>query len=110
MIVVHAEIHAQIPELAAVRAAMVAAQAAARAEQGCVSFDFAEALDEPGRFLALERWRDGAALEAHFRSAGYHAYVAAVAPLLVRDSEVRVLEGHEQRLLDPSTLDLRQDD
>ncbi len=110
MIVVHADIYAQAAERAAVRDAMLVAQAAAREQDGCISFLFAEALDEPGRFLAVERWRDRAALEAHFRSAAYRAYGAAVGPRLARDSEVRVYDGPDARLGDQATLDLRQDD
>jgi len=110
VIVVLADIHAQIPERPAVREAMTAAQAEARRQDGCVSFVFAETLDDPGHFIAVECWRDADALTAHFRSGSYRAYAAAVAPLLVRDSEVRVYEGPQARLLDPSTLDLRQDD
>lgn len=110
MIVVHADIYAQILERTAVRETMLAAQAAAREQTGCLSFQFAEAIDEPGRFLAVESWSDAAALREHFASAAYRAYAAAVAPLLVRDSDVRVYDGLEARLLDASTLDLRQDD
>ncbi len=110
MIVVLAEIHAQIPERPAVREAMLRAQAAAREQDGCVSFEFAESLDEPGRFLAVERWRDAPALEAHFRSDSYRAYAEALTPRLVRDSQVSFLEGAEARLGDQSSLDLRQDD
>ena len=111
MIVVHVEVFAQIPQRAAVREAMRAAQSAARAQDGCESFTFAETLDDPGHFLAVEMWRDGAALEAHFRSRSFRDYQAAVTPLLVRDSEVRVYAAEElARPTDPSLLDLRQDD
>ena len=110
MIVVHAEIYAQLPQRDAVRETMLAAQGAAREQDGCISFDFAETIEEPGRFLAIERWRDEAALQAHSLSASYEAYQSAVTPLLVRESEVRVYEGEEARLGDPSLLDLRQDD
>jgi quinol monooxygenase YgiN len=110
VILVHADIYAQIPERAAVREAMLAAQTAAREQDGCISFVYAETLEEPGHFLAVERWRDAATFEAHFRSEAYAAYVAAVTPLLVRDSEVRIYEGLQALLSDSSTLDLRQDD
>ncbi|HXD55481.1 MAG TPA: putative quinol monooxygenase [Solirubrobacteraceae bacterium] len=111
MIVVHADVFAQIPQREGVREAMLLAQRAAREQDGCVSFQFAEALDEPGHFVAVERWRDGAALEAHFRSSSFQAYEEAVTPLLVRDSEVLVLTAQEElRPVDSSPLDLRQDD
>jgi quinol monooxygenase YgiN len=110
VIVVHAEIYAQVPQLEAVREAMLTAQTAAREQDGCISFAFAESLEEPGRFLAVERWRDAAALEAHFASDSYREYVAAVGPRLVRDSEVSAFDGVETRLADLRILDLRQDD
>ena len=111
MIVVHAEVFAQIPQRQAVREAMLAAQAAAREEDGCVSFVFAETLEDPGRFLAVECWLDRAALDAHFRSASHEYYTASVTPLLVRDSEVLLYSTESvARPVDSSPLDLRQDD
>jgi len=110
VIVVLADVHAQVAQRAAVSEAMLAAQAAAREQDGCLSFVYAETLEEPGRFLAAERWRDAAAFAAHFRSDSYQVYIAELTPLLVRETEVRVYEGQEARLLDPETLDLRQDD
>ncbi len=111
MIVVHADVYAQVPSLEQARAAMHAAQQAARKQDGCLSFQFAEVLGDPGHFVAVERWRDMAALSAHFRSDSSSAYQNAIAPLLVRDSEVLVLQAEEQmRPVDSSGLDLRQDD
>jgi quinol monooxygenase YgiN len=111
MIVVIADVFAQIPQRASAREAMIVAQQAAREQEGCISFVFAETLDEPGRFLIAERWRDGAALEAHYRSQSFLDYQQAIAPLLVRDSEVGVYSTRDEaRALDSSPLDLRQDD
>lgn len=111
MIVVLADVFAQIPRCEAVREAMLAAQAATRSEQGCVSYLFAEALEEPGHFVLVERWSDRAALDAHFRSSGFERYQSDVTPLLVRDSEVHVYTVQEAaRPVDSSPLDLRQDD
>jgi heme-degrading monooxygenase HmoA len=94
MIVVHADVFAQIPQRTAAREAMKAAQSAA-----------------PGHFLAVERWRDRDALDAHFRSPSFLAYQAAVTPLLVRDSEIHIYSAEElARPTDSSRLDLRQDD
>ena len=111
MLVVHADVFAQIPERHAVREAMVLAQAAAREQDGCVSFMFAEAIDDPGHFVSIETWRDGAALDAHYGSQSYARYRDAVTLLLVRDSEVHVYDAEElPRPLDSEPLDLRQDD
>lgn len=111
MIVVHADVFAQIPQREPVREAMLALQAAAREQDGCISFVFAETLADPGHFLAVECWRDSAALDAHFVSAAYEFYAAAVTPLLVRDSEVFLYSAENVvRPVDSSPLDLRQDD
>ncbi len=110
MIVVLADVYAQAPHRAQVREAMLASQAAARAEDGCLSYTFAETLEEPGHYILQERWRDGAALEAHFRGAGLAAYREAVTPLLVRDSEVRVFTVEtEVRPVGASPEDPRED-
>jgi quinol monooxygenase YgiN len=69
---------------------MLAEQHAARGQEGCISFVFAEALDEPGHFVLTERWSDRGALDAHYRSEAFFHYQAAIAPLLVRDSELTV--------------------
>ncbi|HEX9480500.1 MAG TPA: putative quinol monooxygenase [Solirubrobacteraceae bacterium] len=111
MIVVHADVFTEALEREGVRDAMLAAQSSAREQDGCLSFQFAEAVEEPGRFVAIEIWRDGAALDAHYRSLSFTAYQEAVTPLLVRDSEVRVYAAEElARPVDSDPLDLRQDD
>ncbi len=111
MLVVHADVFAQIPERQAVREALVLAQAAAREQDGCISFLFAEVVDDPGHFVSVETWRDSAALDAHYASQSYSRYRDAVTLLLVRDSEARVYAAEElARPLDPEPLDLRQDD
>jgi quinol monooxygenase YgiN len=87
MILAVGEINAQIPERGAVERVMLAAQSAAREQDGCESYTFAAVIGSPGQFFVLQRWRDQAALEAHFRSESFAAYQAAIAPLLVRDTE-----------------------
>jgi quinol monooxygenase YgiN len=111
VIVVNVDVFAQIPQRAAAREAMEAAQSAAREEEGCIAFQFAETLEDPGHFVAIERWRDSAALDAHFRGPSFRSYQAAVTPLLVRDSEIHIYSAEElARPVDSSPLDLRQDD
>lgn len=41
---------------------------ATRAEDGCLEYAYARDLDDPGMLRITERWRDMAALEAHFRA------------------------------------------
>jgi quinol monooxygenase YgiN len=65
-------------------------QERSREELGCVSYDFAEAVGDPGRFVVVEEWRDAAAMESHFRSGAYSDYQARIGDLLARPSEVRI--------------------
>jgi quinol monooxygenase YgiN len=105
------DVYAQIPQRQAVIEAMARAQQAAREEPGCELFAFAEAIDDPGHFLLLQRWHDRTALDAHYASAGFAEYQAAIAPLLVRDSELHVHVVQEStRPLNSARLDLHQDD
>ena len=46
---------------------MVAMMAASRAEDGCFDYSYAEDVAEPGLIHVFERWRDQAALDAHFK-------------------------------------------
>jgi quinol monooxygenase YgiN len=49
---------------------------------------FAETLGEPDRFLLVSEWRDSAALEAHYASAGFQRFQYALHGLLARPSEM----------------------
>lgn len=50
------------------RPAMAAMMIASRAEDGCLDYGYAEDVAEPGLIHVFERWRDQAALEAHFQT------------------------------------------
>ncbi len=65
-------------------------QVRAREEPGCVVYDFAEAVGDPGRFVVVQEWRGVAAMEAHYRSDAYTDYQARIGDLLARPSEVRI--------------------
>jgi quinol monooxygenase YgiN len=84
------DVYAQIPHLEAVRGLMRETQERARQQPGCVSYSFAEALDEPGRFLIVQEWRDQAALEHHYRSETYADFQAKLELLLVHSTELRI--------------------
>lgn len=49
-----------------VKAAAVAIVGPSRAEEGCVSYDVHQAIDDPTVFCWYETWTDQAALDAHF--------------------------------------------
>jgi quinol monooxygenase YgiN len=111
MIVAIADVYAQIPQRRAVQRAMLGAAEQAREHDGCVSFVFAEVLEDPGHFLLVQRWRDQDALDAHYRSSSFAEYQQAIAPLLVRDTELQVDRVTETvRPLNTSPLDTDHDD
>jgi quinol monooxygenase YgiN len=89
-LVVIGDVFVQVPQREAAASVMIAAQDAARDEDGCIAFAFAERVGERGHFLVVETWRDQGALDAHFRSEAFARYQQDIEPLLVRDSEVRV--------------------
>ena len=111
MIVAIADVYAQIPQRDAAEQVMLRAQAAARGEDGCVTFAFAQVLGDPGHYLLVARWRDRAAFDAHYASAAFAEYQSAITPLLVRDSELRVDTVQDTvQPVESSPLDIRHDD
>jgi quinol monooxygenase YgiN len=62
--------------------------AAARAEPGCRSYDFAEIVDGADEFVVVHEWADEAALDAHYRGPAHEAYQEGVFGLLARPSEL----------------------
>jgi quinol monooxygenase YgiN len=95
VIVALGDITAQIPSLQEARRVMRDTQQRVREQPGCVSYAFAETLDDPGHFLVVQEWEDQAALDRHYRSEAFADYQAAIAPLLARDSELRISETRQ---------------
>lgn len=111
MLVAIGDVYAQIPHRGAVESAMREERERAREEDGCISFAFAEVLDDLGHFLVVESWRDENAREQHYRSPAFEHYQSAVAPLLIRDSEMEVhVVERTLRPVDSQTLSLQHDD
>lgn len=53
-----------------------------RAEPGCIEYGFHRDADDPNRVLAIETWRDEAAIAAHFETPHFQHLAANVEPLL----------------------------
>jgi quinol monooxygenase YgiN len=64
-----------------------------RAEPGCERYDLYRAHGEGTTFHLFERYRDGAALEAHRESEHYVEYRRKVADLLESPIDVLLLDG-----------------
>jgi quinol monooxygenase YgiN len=93
------------------RELMLRTAAAARAEPGCRSFAFAEALDSADEFVVVHEWDDDAALAAHYRGRVHEAYRQGVFGLLARPSELAIHRvASTERPVDPGPMDPREAD
>jgi quinol monooxygenase YgiN len=90
VIIAIGDIYAQISRREEVRDVMRETQLGVRELPGCLSYTFAETLDDPGHFLVVGQWRDQASLDAHYGSRAFTDYQSRIAELLVRSSELRV--------------------
>jgi quinol monooxygenase YgiN len=105
------DVYAQIPRREEVRELMRSTQVRIREQPGCIGYEFAESLDEPGHFIVIQQWRDEAALEEHYRSATFAQYQTAITDQIVRASELRLytVQGG-LRPVEASPSDPRLDD
>lgn len=74
---------AQVGEgaMEAAKAAIAEMVAASNAEEGCIAYAFTQDVLQPGVLHIVEKWRDEAALAAHFATPHMAAFGAAVAGL-----------------------------
>lgn len=69
---------------------------ATRAEDGCIEYAYAQDLFDPGLIRVSEKWRDRAALDAHFHSAHMKTWAAERAELLtLSERNIRIFESDE---------------
>lgn len=61
---------------------------ASRGDEGCVSYEFLESTEQPGRFRSVEEWEDRATLDAHLATDHVATAVAALTPLLTEELDV----------------------
>ncbi|NBW75402.1 MAG: antibiotic biosynthesis monooxygenase [Sphingomonadaceae bacterium] len=61
--------------LASARPLMVAVMQASRAEDGCIEYNYAEDLAEPGLIRVSEVWESRQHLAAHFKSAHMQRWI-----------------------------------
>jgi quinol monooxygenase YgiN len=111
MIIALGDVYAQIQRRREVVEVMRATQAQVREQPGCVSYAFAETLEDPGHVVVVQQWRDQAALDAHYRSEAFARYQARIGALLVRSSELRIFTVTAGlRPVDSSPIAVSQDD
>ena len=87
----------RVPEanLAAIRPPMRKVIAATRCEDGCIDYAYAEDLAEPGLIRVSEKWRDRAALTAHFSTAHMAEWQRDRAELGLYDRNIRIWQVDE---------------
>ena len=62
----------------------------ASAEEGCLRFDVLATPGDGSELVLVSAWRTERDMRAHFTSAAYGSYVAAVTELLTRPSDVTI--------------------
>jgi quinol monooxygenase YgiN len=79
------------------RPAMAAMIAASRAEQGCLSYSYAEDVLEAGLIHVTEYWSDQEALDRHFASAHIREWRASWPGLGIHDRLLRLYDVEQPR-------------
>lgn len=93
MIVVTAFAQIQPAEGARVREALLRAQAKTVKEDGCESYRWFAAIDDDASFVAVENWRDLAALRAHLQAPHIAELVGAVGDALAAPLDIRAYDA-----------------
>ena len=78
---------------------MLAMLEASRAEDGCLTYSYAEDVAEPGLIRVYEAWRDQAALDAHFQATHMATWRAAWPQFGVSDRRLIAYETASERTL-----------
>ena len=78
---------------------MQAMLAASRAEDGCLTYSYADDVAEPGLVRVFEVWRDQSAIEAHFKAPHMAVWRAACAEHGVSDRKLFAYETASERAL-----------
>jgi quinol monooxygenase YgiN len=81
MLIVLAKAQVGTGAMEAMKAAIGDMVAASNAEEGCIAYAFAEDVLEPGILHIVEKWKDEAALAAHFAMPHMATFTAAIAGL-----------------------------
>lgn len=79
-------------------AAMRRAIEATRREAGCAYYAYGEDVTQQDVIVALEFWRDEAALTAHFQTPHMREWIPLLKEIII-DHDVRVIDGGASRKL-----------
>jgi len=81
------------------RGASVTMITATRREDGCLEYAFAQDLADPELFRIIERWRDEAALAAHFQTPHMAAFQQALGSANNKGGSVKLYKAEVERSL-----------
>lgn len=95
MIIVMGTVRVPVENIEAIRPMMAKVIAATLAEDGCIQYAYAQDVLDPELIHIAEKWRDRAALDAHFQTAHMKMWAEERATLGLFDRKIRVFESDE---------------
>lgn len=95
MILVLGTVRIDPDRLETARAVMERMVAASRAEDGCITYSYAQDLLDPHVVHVIEKWRDMPALEAHFATPHLAEWRATWDEIGVSERNLRLFETSE---------------
>jgi quinol monooxygenase YgiN len=76
--------------------------AASRQDDGCIGYRVYGDLEQPGRYVFIEEWRDDEALQGHFAMPHTGRFMAALVPMLGAPADALFHTVAATRRLDPA--------
>ena len=84
-----AKITGQQDKTEALKSVLLDLIAPTRAEAGCISYQLFQSDEDSAEFVFIEEWADGAAIDAHMKSAHVQSAFAKAGSLLAKAPEIR---------------------
>ena len=99
MVILRFKVHSKPDKSDELRAALAEIIAPARATEGVIHFDIAQALRDPDRFIATAVYQDGAALERQESLPEVHRVMAMLPESLVTPPERTIYDASPDPML-----------
>lgn len=74
---------------------------ASRMEAGCLEYGFYEDGMVPGQFLFVEKWKDQAAIDFHFKQPYCLEFISEAGKLSTDEPDISIFEVQSQRAVEP---------
>lgn len=95
MIIVTGKVLTNAENRAAIEAESVAHCRRSRAEPGCIAHNVHADCEEPDRLVFVEKWKDAAALRAHFAVPDSWAFVRTMSALATEPPSMEIYAAEE---------------